>query len=75
MSVRAKFRLQEIRQHHYGEGRTLVFGAEYDQSIEEDRRFAKATPSGRLEMYVDSQSALAQFELGKAYYFDVSEAA
>lgn len=83
--VRAKFMLSEVRESTYGyrtsEGyqvqpshKTLVFTAQYDDTIEEDRRFAKATPSGHFEMAVDNPAALAFFKPGHQYYFDVSEA-
>lgn len=78
MIVRAKFKLSKIVTEKYAPGfqeqATLVFEAQYDDTIEEDRRFAKATPTGRFEMRVDNPAALAFFELGKTYYFDVSEA-
>lgn len=71
--VRAKFRLISITQHSWSDtAKTLEFTAEYDTTIEEDRRFAKATPSGTFKMLVDNPVALAQFELGKQYYFDVT---
>lgn len=74
MTVRAKFQLQEIRQHAgYGYGcdaKTLVFRPQYDTTIPEDRRFAKATPTGEFTMYVDNPAALEQFELGAHYYID-----
>jgi hypothetical protein len=71
--VRAKFQLVEIRDNYYNSsGKTLVFIPNYDSSIDEDIRFAKATPSGTFQMYCDNTSALAQFELGKHYYFDIS---
>ena len=74
--VRAKFRLSEKKSLDYGNGPeiTLVFTAQYDQSIEEDRRFQKATPTGRFEMRVDNPTALAFFTLGKQYYIDMTEA-
>ena len=41
MTVRCKFTLAEIRNHHWGKGRTFVFTALYDTSIPEDQRFAQ----------------------------------
>lgn len=75
MTVRAKFQLQEIRQHA-GAGakalvlKTLVFRPQYDNTIPEDRRFAKASPSGEFTIWVDNPAALEQFELGAHYYID-----
>lgn len=76
MSVRAKFKLTEIRQHHWGQpqARTLHFDAQYDQTIPEDRRFYDATPSGHFEMLVNNPAALDQFTLGNDYYFDITPA-
>lgn len=74
--VRAKFMVQEIRQHHYGNpgATTVILRPQYDQSIEEDKRFAKATPSGEVSMYIDNPPAQAFFELGKTYYLDFTKA-
>jgi hypothetical protein len=70
--IRCKFVLSEIREHSFNTGRTLVFSTQYDSTIPEDQRFAKATPNGRFEMYVDNPAALEQLKLGQAYYFDAS---
>ena len=72
--VRAKFMCQEIRHTHYGTATTIILRPQYDQSIEEDKRFAKATPSGEVTMFVDNPPAQAFFELGKSYYLDFSKA-
>lgn len=69
MTVRAKLTLEEVRDSRWG-NKTLVFTASYDPTIPEDQRFQKATPSGRCELQIDNPVALAQFELGKAYYVD-----
>lgn len=75
MTVRAKFQLQSVTDHHWSKGvKTLKFYASYDPSIPEDQRFSKATPNGSFEMTVDNPAAIAQFELGKQYYFDITEA-
>lgn len=73
MGVRAKFTLSEITLMQ-GTMRRLKFTAQYDSSIPEDQRFQKATPWGEFCMNVDNPAALAQFELGKAYYFDATPA-
>jgi len=72
MSVRAKFRLQSIKENAGYSAKTLEFWPQYDQSIPEDQRFSKATPSGRFEMTVDNPVALEQLQLGKDYYFDIT---
>lgn len=74
MSVRGKFKLTAIEQCSWAKGgsvaHTLKFRTIYDQSIPEDQRFAKATPTGSLEMQVDNPAALEQFALGGDYYLD-----
>ena len=74
MSVRAKFRLQSIKENAGYSAKTLEFCPQYDTSIPEDQRFAKATPSGRFEMTVDNPAALEQLKLGDEYYFDITPA-
>ena len=69
--IRAKFRCCSVTMHCYGtEGsRTYKFQAMYDPEIPEDQRYAKATPSGTLEMVVDNPSA--EFTVGDYYYLDL----
>ncbi len=45
--VRAKFQVTEVAKNQYGSVK-VTLSPQYDQSIEEDRRFAKATPSGTI---------------------------
>ena len=71
--VRGKFTLSSITSHNYG-AQTFNFSAVYDNGTEENKRYAKATPSGQLQMTVDNPPAQAFFELGKAYYLDFSKA-
>lgn len=51
----------------------VVLQPQYDSSIEEDRRFAKATPAGMIKMTVDNPSALEYLAPGKAFYVDFTE--
>jgi hypothetical protein len=69
MTVRCKMQLTHKTEICWG-ACELTFHAIYDQTIEEDRRFAKASPSGQFKIMIDNPAALAQFELGKFYYFD-----
>lgn len=69
MAVRAKLVLQEVHDLQWG-GKRLKFGAQYDDSIPEDRRFQKATPTASAEFLIDNPAALEQFILGEAYYVD-----
>jgi hypothetical protein len=71
--VRAKFKLTSITEHDGYGAKTLKFTVQYDMSIPEDVRFAKATPCGTLEMYVDNPVALERLKLGEQYYLDFTE--
>lgn len=73
MSVRAKLTLSAIEHSSWG-GKTLKFSAQYDQTIPEDQRFQKATPSAHAEFQIDNPAALEQFNLGDAYYVDFTPA-
>jgi hypothetical protein len=66
-------KLTSIVKHHWG-NTTLRFDCQYDDTIPEDKRFQKATPSGHAEMTVDNPAAIAYFELGKTYYVDFTNA-
>lgn len=73
--IRAKFTLHAIEHNSWNkDSRLLKFSAQYDNSIPEDRRFYDATPSGSFEMVCNNPIANAKFELGKAYYFDITPA-
>lgn len=74
MGVRCKFQLTEATTYPSGM-RKLVFRPNYDETIPEDQRFAKASPSGQLEIQVDNPVAAQFFEIGAFYYFDAVRAA
>ncbi len=71
--VRAKFTCTSLTKHAWP-GTTVVLAPVYDTTIPADQRFAKATPSGKLEMHVDNPQAESQFELGEAYHLDIAPA-
>ncbi|CAJ3071060.1 Uncharacterised protein [Burkholderia pseudomallei] len=73
MSVRCKMRLNAVVGQSWG-GVKAVFNCEYDNTIEEDRRFQKATPTGMLELQIDNPAAIEQLVIGKSYYFDMTPA-
>lgn len=70
--VRAKLVLRSATPE--GEGKRLRFDTQYDDTIPEDQRFQKATPSGHAELVVDNPAAVAQFKEGQAYYVDFTPA-
>jgi hypothetical protein len=71
--VRAKFRLDAITNHAYG-GTSFIFNAVMDDGTEENKRFSTATPSGKLEVWVNNPAAIEKFEMGKSYYLDFTVA-
>lgn len=68
-SIRGKFRVTKVAETHWGQ-KEVTLSAEYDQSIEEDRRFSKATPSGNIQMYIDNPPASDYLKLGDYFYVD-----
>ena len=71
MSVVAKFTVtrHEINTYEGNFTQTTVYlQPRYESKIEEDKRFSKATPSGEMKLVVDNKEALAQLEVGKAFY-------
>lgn len=71
MSIRCKMRLDGVFAQAWG-GHKAIFRCEYDNSIEEDKKFQKATPSGMAEFQVDNPAAAEQLVIGKHYYFDIT---
>jgi hypothetical protein len=70
ISVRAKMLCISIT--HYVANRHVSFLPVLSGS-EENKSFAKATPGGKLELYIDaSTSAYDVFEVGKEYYVDIT---
>lgn len=41
---------------------------------EENESFWRYTPAGELSLHIDNPAALDQFEMGKEYYLDITEA-
>lgn len=69
-TTRAKFRCNTVKRwSNNADGqRVYEFTAVYDDGTPENQRYAKYTPSGRLEITVDNPAV--EFELGKDYYLD-----
>ena len=71
MSVRAKFTVQSHKEYAGPYGYTeVVLSPQYDMSIPEDQRYAKATPMGQISLTIDNPAASEQLALGKAFYVD-----
>jgi hypothetical protein len=71
--VRAKFTVTKISKFTFPQTE-IILTPQYDDSIPEDRRFSKATPSGEFRMFIDNPAAEQFFELGQPYYIDISKA-
>ena len=80
MTIRAKFTVVELtfwqdphvpEPKYYETGRRITLQPVYDvNNIPEDRRYHKATPSGKIEMLVDNPTAIAEFTIGRQFYID-----
>jgi hypothetical protein len=69
--VRAKVRCESI------ENNAVRFSTVYEPDASKDTenaRFTTATPWGEIKLGIDNPAALSQFEAGKSYYVDFSEA-
>ena len=73
MTIRAKMRCTGVFAQSWG-GHKVTFDCEYDDEIEEDKRFQKATPTGMAEFQIDNPVAVEQIVIGGRYYFDITKA-
>ncbi len=77
-TVRAKFHYSGIETVDQGNGKrlcTLRFTPVYAPNPEDvNHKFWEATPSGKFELGMVKEEAIKQFELGKDYYLDITEA-
>lgn len=76
MTVRAKFKVEEIRQHWWGAGKdvcTIVLHPVTSGS-EENKAFYAATPNGKIELTTINAEAAATFKLGAEIYIDFTPA-
>lgn len=74
MSTRAKFRCYSV--NDFGGGsKEVTLSVVYDPSGNgENAGFTEATPSGDIKMRIDNPEAAVQFQPGKMYYVDFTEA-
>jgi hypothetical protein len=70
--VRAKFVVDKIGKTRYGYGEIKL--SPVCDSSWENKQFWQATPSGEITLNVTNSAALENFEIGKAYYVDFTEA-
>lgn len=70
--VRAKLVVVSIKTNHWNPNqRVIELNAQYDESIPEDQRFQKATPSANFTATVDNPGAIDELRLGRAFYVDM----
>ena len=78
MTVRAKFWVKEKKHQYTGspDGQFVevslapCYGGYPGGDSEENKSFAKYTPSGEIKLGITNPAAFDQFEMGKAYYID-----
>lgn len=72
-STICKFRCASVTLYH-GPSQEVHLRAEYDEALDEDRRFAKASPSGDLKVFITNPAIDGFFEPGKTYYLTITPA-
>lgn len=73
--VRGKMRVTTVTTHDWSQdARTVRLTAEYDDAIEEERRYAKATPQASMEMVIDNPAITDFFRPGAKFYVDFTPA-
>lgn len=79
MGVRAKFKVNEITEHAYGNQRMKTIKLQpvfKDADPEgENSRFWAASPNGEIRLGTINMDAAAQFEINAEYYIDFTRAA
>ncbi len=71
MSVRAKFRVEEIAKNIYA---TRIKLGPVTSGSEENKAFFKATPVGSIEIGTVNDEAASQFTVGAEFYIDFTPA-
>ena len=70
--VRTKFNVSEITKYGNAGGGRIVLNPVIGNS-EENKAFWNATPSGKIELYIDNADAFKAFDFGQ-YYVDFTTA-
>lgn len=71
-STICKFRCDWVK--HSSGYQEVKLLAQYDEALDEDRRFAKATPSGELIAMITNPNLDGFYEPGKTYYLTITPA-
>lgn len=78
MAVRAKFFVRAItRTLHWDKSKGTVATIQLSPvtgGSEENKAFFEASPSGSIDLGTVNEAAAEQFELGKEYYIDFTQA-
>jgi hypothetical protein len=70
--VRAKFNVTEITKYGNAGGGKVTLNAVVGGDNPENKEFWKATPSGKIEIWIDNPEAMAKFDFGE-YYIDFTK--
>lgn len=68
--VRAKFKVNSVTIFESAGQKKINLWAVWDDGIPENARFAKATPSGEINVTIDNPTAAEFFAPGKFFYVD-----
>jgi hypothetical protein len=74
MSVKAKFQVQTITRNSWNPDAAAVRLNAVTTGSKENETWAKYTPSGTIEMYIENPDAIQEFALGKSFYLEFTEA-
>lgn len=78
MNTRAKLVCQKVTENVVNDvkdGESVEFMTQYNaEDSPEDNSFSKYTPSATGTFYISNPELFGNFVVGKAYYFDISEA-
>lgn len=74
MSVRAKFSVYSKKEIVGGTEVEMTPVIEMNNPNSENHYFWKATPNGRITMFITNMDAVDTFQVGKPYYVDFTPA-
>ena len=70
--TRCKFKCTNIDDNSGSPTKMVTFETQYDETLAEDVSYTKYTPWGQMRVSIDNPRVLANLEVGKAYYIDIS---
>lgn len=72
--IRAKFVVTKVTKYETPGYAEIELQPRYSKTIPEDQAFAKATPSGLLNLGVSNPAVIEALQPGKVFYIDITEA-